>query len=187
MLPGANIETNSKDARAALEAAKLDEDKLVVSLDVKNLYTNVPVEDVFALKELYSIDEVPEVPRSAIKSLLRLAVTNVHFKCNKMWYTQSDGLAMGALLAVILVILWMKSFEKSLQKPNGGRENKTPDTKLCMNCNRRAIFRGKGVECESCENWFYGKCQGITDKTKQEIVWICSYCAEKVTKEGLQD
>ena len=89
-LQGANIETNSKDAGAALEATKLDEDELVVSLDVKSLYTNVPVEEAIeiALKELYSSDQVPEIPRSAMKSLLSLAVTNVHFKCNKMWYTQ---------------------------------------------------------------------------------------------------
>ena len=37
-----------------------------------------------------------------MKSLLRLAVTNVHFKCNKLWYTPSDGLSMVASLAVIL-------------------------------------------------------------------------------------
>ena len=40
-LPGVIIETNSKDARATLEAIKLDEDELVVSLNVKSLYTNV--------------------------------------------------------------------------------------------------------------------------------------------------
>ena len=121
-LPCANIEINSKDARAALEATKLDEDKLVVSLDVKCLYINVPVEEAIeiALNELYSSDEVPEIPRSAMKSLLRVIVTNVHFK----WYTQSDGLAMGASLAVILANLWMKSFEKSLQKPKGERRSK---------------------------------------------------------------
>ena len=69
-LRGANIETNSKDARAALEATKFDEDELVVSLDVKSLYTNVPVEEAIeiALKELYSSDEVPEIPRSAIRA-----------------------------------------------------------------------------------------------------------------------
>ena len=125
-LPGANIETNSKDARAALEATRLEEDELVVSLDVKSLYTNVLVEEAIqiALKELRSSDEVPEILRSAMKSLLSLAVTNVtnvHFRCNKMWYTQSDGSAMGASLAVILANLWIKSFEKScrIQKREG--------------------------------------------------------------------
>ena len=92
-LPGANSETNSKDARKALEATKLKEE-LVLSLDVRGLYTNVPVEGAIeiALKELYSSYEIPEVPRSTMKSHLRLALTNVHFKCKKMWYTQSNGL-----------------------------------------------------------------------------------------------
>ena len=48
-LPGANIETNSKDARAALEATKLDEDELMGSLDVKSLYTNVTVEEAIEI------------------------------------------------------------------------------------------------------------------------------------------
>ena len=82
-LPGANIENNPKDARAALEATRLDVDELFVSLDVKSVYTNVPE---IALKELYSSDEVPGIQRSAMKNLLRLAVTNAHFKCNKIWY-----------------------------------------------------------------------------------------------------
>ena len=83
----------SKDVKVALEAVKLCEDELVLSLDVKSFYTNVTVEEAIEieLKELYSSSEVPEIPRSAIKSLMRLAVTNVHFKCNKMWYSQSDG------------------------------------------------------------------------------------------------
>ena len=101
----------------------IDEDELVVSLDVKSLYTNVPVEEAIeiALKELYSSEEVPEIPRSAMKSILRPAVTNVHFKCNKMWCTQLNVLATGASLAVILANLWMKSCEKFLQKPKKGR------------------------------------------------------------------
>ena len=131
-LAGANIETNSKDARTALEAIKLHKDELVVSLDVKSLYTNVAVEKAIetTFKELYSSDEIHEIPRPAMNSLLKQAVTNVHFKCNKMWYTQLDGLAMGASLAVLLENLWMKSFEKSLQKQNERRQNKTSDTKL---------------------------------------------------------
>ena len=105
-----------------------------------------------------------------------------------MWYTQSDGLAMAASQAVILANLWMKSFEKSFQKSNVGRENKIPDTKMiCTDCNRRVSFRGKGVECKSFKNCFRAECQYRTDteyKTMQNIVRIYSYCAEKGTKEG---
>ena len=46
-----------------------------------------------------------------------------------MKYTQSDGLAMGASLPAILSNLWMKPYEKLLQKPNEGRERKTPEVK----------------------------------------------------------
>ena len=92
--------------------------------------------------------------------LFRLAVTNVHYKCSKMWYTHSDGLALGASLAVILANWWMTSFEKFFQKPNEGRENKNPGIKgMCIDCNQRVIFRGKRVDCKSCENWFQAKFQ----------------------------
>ena len=37
-----------------------------------------------------------------MKKILRLAVTNVHFNYKGIWYVQSDGLAIGALLAAIL-------------------------------------------------------------------------------------
>ena len=78
-LSGADIEKNSKDASAALEDIKLDEDELVVSLEVESLYTKVPSEEAIeiALKKLYSSDEIPEIPRSAMKSLFRQALDNV--------------------------------------------------------------------------------------------------------------
>ena len=50
-----------------------------------------------------------------MKILLKFAVTNVHFKCNGIWYKQSDGLAMVASLAVILAYVWMNPFEAPLQ------------------------------------------------------------------------
>ena len=37
-----------------------------------------------------------------MKSLLKRAETNVHFKCDGIWHVQSNGLAMGASQAVIL-------------------------------------------------------------------------------------
>ena len=92
-------------------------------------YNNVPVEEAIEIvvKELYSSKEVLVIPRSTMKSLLGLAVTNAHLKCNEMWYTPSCGIAVGASLAVFLVNLWIKSCKKSLQKPNEGRENRIPD------------------------------------------------------------
>ena len=80
------------------------------------MYTILQVEDAIenALRDLYSYDDVPKIPRSAMKSRLRPPVTNVHLKCNKICYIQTDGLTMGGPLAVILANLWIKPFEKSL-------------------------------------------------------------------------
>ena len=60
-----------------------------------------------ALKEIYSNNLAPEIPRSAMKNLLKHAVTDVYLKCNGIWYVQSDCLAMGALLAEILANVMM--------------------------------------------------------------------------------
>ena len=76
-----------------------------------------------------------------MKSFLRLAVTNVHFKCNKMFCKQSDGSAIVDSLAVILANLWMKNFEKALQNPNGGWENNTPDKNgISFDCNQGVLL-----------------------------------------------
>ena len=60
----ANFETNSKVARAAKEASSLEEYELIVFLGFKILYTNVPVEETIEIvhKEVFSIDDVPEIP-----------------------------------------------------------------------------------------------------------------------------
>ena len=102
--PGANIETSTLDARKKLESIKFGPDVSRVSLDVKSSYTNVPVNEAIevALRSLYLSDHAPDMSRSTLKMLLKVAVTNVCFKCNDRRFCQVDGLAMGASLAVTL-------------------------------------------------------------------------------------
>ena len=84
-LPGANIETNSNDSRAVLEATNLKEDCLIVSLNFMRLYTNLPVNEANKCKldELYFSDELCELSRSTMTIFLRLAGANIYFMCNK--------------------------------------------------------------------------------------------------------
>ena len=42
---GANIETNSLDAREILESTNFEPNENLISLDVKSLYTNVPLKE----------------------------------------------------------------------------------------------------------------------------------------------
>ena len=85
----------------------VEKDEQLLSLDVKSLYTNVPVKEAIyiALRSHYATDYKADIPRTTKKRLLELAVPNVHFKCNESWYCQKDGLARGSSLAVILADL----------------------------------------------------------------------------------
>ena len=114
---GANIEMSTLDARRKLESIKLRPDESIVSLDVKSLFKNVPVNDaiLIAWVSLYSKDHAPEMPRSNLKKLLELAEKNFCFKYNDKWFCQVNRLAMRASLAVPLETIWMKSFEHQIK------------------------------------------------------------------------
>ena len=145
-VPCVNIETSTLDARRKLESIKLGVDESLVSLDVRSLYTFVPVNDAIeiALRSLYSSDHAPEMSRSTLKTLLKLAVTNVCFKNHDRWFCQVNGLAMRASLAVTLANIWMKSFENQI-KSTKKIINKIPKNGLeaCPECNRRVTCNGK--------------------------------------------
>ena len=54
------------------------------------------------------------------------------------------SLTVVALLAVIVANFWMKFFDKSLQKPYEGRENKTSDVKKpALTSTNLLFFEGK--------------------------------------------
>ena len=51
-------------------------------------------------------------------------------------------------------------------------------------CNRRVNFLGRGIECESCKNWFHARCHKIPNEeyaNMQDVVWICTYCSNQQT------
>ena len=66
---GANIETNSLDARDILESISLEPNENFISLDVKSLYTNIPLKEArdIALRKLYEQDEPPSIARKTAK------------------------------------------------------------------------------------------------------------------------
>ena len=181
-IEGANIETYTNDSRRTLEQIKLEKDEQILSLDVKILYTNVPVKEAIdiALRSLYASDYKPDIPKTTVKRLLELAVTNVHFKCNEIWYCQKDVLAMGASLAVILANLWMKSWEPQLNLQTPKCKTNTQSS-TCRNCEHREAARSRGVDCEVCNRWFHAKCQQISnteyDSMENEFL-MCSFCRE---------
>ena len=114
------------------------------------MYTKIQVSEEIAvtLRSLYSIDNAPDIERSTLKMLLKLAVTKVHFKSNDNWYCQKDGLAMDESLAVVLANIWMKSYEK-LSDINQTQSVRIKDfIEKCRDCHRKNFWNSKAVECE---------------------------------------
>ena len=68
---GANIETNTQMAREILEKTKLDSDEIIISLDVKSFYTNVPFKeaDEIVLRRLYKQINPTEKSRKTTKKI----------------------------------------------------------------------------------------------------------------------
>ena len=110
-IEGANIERDMQEAREIIEKVKLDSDGNTILLNVKSLYTDVPLNDAIgiALRKLYEQEKPPEIAFNDVQRLLNLAVGQVHFNCNDMWYTQKDGLAKTPFMQSYWQISGLKS------------------------------------------------------------------------------
>ena len=95
----ANIKTNTKMAREIWGKTQLDSDESITSLDVRSLYTNIPLkEDVeIAMRRVYEQTKTQELSRKSMKKLINLAASKVHFKCNVLWCVQKDGSSLASL------------------------------------------------------------------------------------------
>ena len=69
-IEGANKETNTQMAREFLEKTELNSDESIISLDVKSLYTKVPLKETVqkALRRIYEQVNPPETSRKSIKN-----------------------------------------------------------------------------------------------------------------------
>ena len=101
---------------AILRDTHLEDGEEIFSLDVKSLYTNVPMQKAIdlACDTLFTGDKTPPISRTTCHKLMELSVTNVWFMSGEDWYIQRDGVEMGAAMAVILANVWMKTFESAL-------------------------------------------------------------------------
>ena len=94
--------------------------QVMLSFDVDNLYTNVPVKEAIdiTLDLLFKKGSPASIPfnRDQLKHLLELAVCNIPFRFLDETYIQKDGVAMGSPLGPILADIFMSNLEKKLNK-----------------------------------------------------------------------
>ena len=82
----------------------------MISFEVKNLFTNVPLNetiDIILTKVYDENKKETNIPKSILKELLHLCTKHVHFKFNNEIYIQCDGVAMGSPLGSLLANIFM--------------------------------------------------------------------------------
>ena len=99
----------------AKEVAKFDSRKLMASLDVESLFTNIPLDETInnIIEDLFSFSEiVHNLNREELKKLLSFAAHESFFLFDGEYYTQIDGVAMGSPLGPTLANAFLCHYEK---------------------------------------------------------------------------
>ncbi|XP_071443316.1 putative nicotine oxidoreductase [Hetaerina americana] len=88
---------------------------ILVSFDVKDLFTNIPISEAVKVAEETLKQTGAEPPfLDEFLALLRVCVEENYFKFNGKFFQQKDGLAMGSPLSPLLADLYMNDFEERL-------------------------------------------------------------------------
>ena len=86
-------------------------------VDIKSLFTNVPLEDTIriAADELYHSDILPPcLTEASFTKLLRKVTSGAEFSFDEVMYRQTDGVAMGSPLGPVLANIFVGFHEQKL-------------------------------------------------------------------------
>ena len=96
---------------------KVDNEHDMVSFDVSNLFTNVPLEFTIELilKKVYNKKLIKtKLKKDELRELLRMCTKELHFTYNGKTYQQKDGVCMGSPLGPVLANVFMVYLEESI-------------------------------------------------------------------------
>ena len=98
--------------------------KFLVSYDVTNLFTNIPLQETIdiAINLIFNHNPNLNITKKELKKLFLFATSQTHFIFNSKFYNQIDGVAMGSPLAPVLANTFMSFCEsKRLNEYNLNR------------------------------------------------------------------
>ena len=107
---------NNQDFLQDLKSIQLASDEVMMSFDVKALFTSVPIEPTLKiieklLKEDHSLQSRTTLSIQHIMDLLGLCLRSTYFTFRGKFYEQVEGAAMGSPISPIVANLYMEQFE----------------------------------------------------------------------------
>jgi hypothetical protein len=101
---------------------------ILASLDVENLFTNVPIDSTIEiiLDQVYRnpSELAPNIPEETLKTLLLICTKEAPFRhIDGTLYRQKDGIAMGSPLGPIFANFYMANLEEKVLQDDGLRPN----------------------------------------------------------------
>ena len=101
-----------------LKNTSIEEDEVLVSFDVKSLFTSVPVQPaiecvrkILLADQSWSLQSPISVP--VVIKLLTLCLEDTTFKFRDKFYRMTDGLAMGSPVSPIVANIFMDDLERN--------------------------------------------------------------------------
>ena len=96
---------------------KIEKDHEMVSFDVSNLFTNVPLDFTIdlILKKVYGKKMIKtKLKKAELKELLEMCTKEMHFTIEGKVYQQTDGVCMGSPLGPVLANVLMVHLEETI-------------------------------------------------------------------------
>ena len=95
---------------------RLEEDTVLVSFDVVQLFTKVPIEESLEVTSRMLENNYTELNMTlsveSMRSLLNLCLTSTYFMWGDQFYEQKEGAAMGNPLSPVIAHILMEHFKK---------------------------------------------------------------------------
>ncbi len=107
---------DSQHLLALLQDSTLDEQSMFFTMDVANLYTNIPIEEgLQAVSQAFFEHKDRRRPDLTLLSMLRLLLTHNSFEFNGSSFLQLRGTPMGGAYSGSLANIYMAAWEKKLR------------------------------------------------------------------------
>ena len=108
---------NSEHFAKKIDNISLNSCDLIVSFDVKNLFTNVPINEVMSRVQVLldadeSLEDRTTMSPATICQLTELCLRTTYFEFQEEFYEQVDGAAMGSPLSPVITNIFMEDFEQ---------------------------------------------------------------------------